>query len=414
MGGLLLRGTFNIMSPSFPPPCLKNLVRIFLFPMLIVADSKIPHASQAFSQFGEVKIVPTQQITREIMKDADAILVRSETRVNAVLLERTNIRFVGTATIGTDHLDTEYLQKQEIGWASCPGSNANSVGEYVLAVLLELSARFGISLQNKSLGIVGHGNTGRKVEEKATAMGMHVLLNDPPLAQDTAGNYLPIDALMEADFISLHVPLSTSGVHRTVHLFDKQRLGSMKGILVNASRGAVVETGALKDVLRSGRIRTCALDVWEDEPDIDIGLLQLAAIGTPHIAGYSYEGKLKATEMLQKALAKFFQMPYSQTVLGEIDELQEIPLPEMPLPLEALVRGAVQHCYSVGEDDMNLRRLVSYAQHERPAYFRKLRAEYRVRREFSRYVVDVSDCDELTRNTFATLGFRINDLKDAA
>lgn len=383
--------------------------------MLIVADSKIPHAFDAFKQFGDVRPLSTQQMKNEAIRDADVIIVRSETRVDAALLERTNVRFVGTATIGTDHLDIDYLRERNIGWASCPGSNANSVGEYVLAVLLELAAKFDFSLQNKTLGIVGHGNTGRKVEEKAKAVGMHVLLNDPPLEEKGGPRkYVSLDALMDADFISLHVPLNRRGEHPTFHLFDSHRLHSMKGILINASRGAVVETGALKDTLRSGGLRACALDVWEHEPDIDTALLEQAAFATPHIAGYSYDGKIKATEMLESALGSFFQIPYTPAVFGEIDELQEIQLPETPLSLEALVRAAVTKCYSVEEDDRNLRRLVSYAANDRPAYFRKLRAEYRVRREFGRYIVDVSELDEQTRSTFAALGFRINDLKDAA
>lgn len=383
--------------------------------MLVVADSKIPHAIEAFKQFGEVKVVPTPQMTNEVVKDADAVLVRSETLVDASFLGKTNIRFVGTATIGTDHLDIEYMQKHKIGWASCPGSNANSVGEYVLAVLLEIATRFEISLRKKTLGIVGHGNTGRKVEQKATAMGMDVLLNDPPLARVTnASQYLPLDALMESDFISLHVPLNKGGEHSTFHLFDKERLQTMKGILINSSRGAVVETGALKDALRSSHLHACALDVWEHEPAIDVGLLQLVMIGTPHIAGYSYDGKLKATEMMEEAIRNFFHLPYTHTVFEERDELQEISLPNAPVSLEALVRNAVKQCYSVEQDDRDLRHVVSYSTNERPAYFRRLRAEYRVRREFNRYVVNVSEFDEQTRNTFASLGFRVNDLKDAA
>ncbi len=383
--------------------------------MLIVADSKIPHAAEAFKQFGEVRMVPTPQISHDVVKNADAVLVRSETQVDAGLLDKTNVRFIGTATIGIDHLDIDYLQKAKIGWASCPGSNANSVGEYVLAVMLELAERFDISLQNKTLGIVGHGNTGRMVEEKARALGMQVFLNDPPLAKaTTADQYLPLDALMEADFVSLHVPLTKTGEHPTFHLLEKQRLQSMKGILINASRGAVVDSDALKDVIRSGHLRACALDVWEDEPAIDVGLLQLVMIGTPHIAGYSYDGKLKATQMLERALAIFFQLPCTPTAFEDEQELKEISLPDTPLSLEALVREAVRQCYSIGQDDTDLRRLISYAANERPAYFRKLRAEYRMRREFSRYIVDVSELDEETGNTFAALGFRVNDLKDAA
>lgn len=383
--------------------------------MLVVADSKIPHAEEAFKQFGEVKILPTPQVTWETVKNADAVLVRSETVVDASFLSGTNVRFVGSATIGTNHIDLEYLEKHNIGYASCPGSNANSVGEYVLAALLEVSNRLGIPLRGKTLGIVGHGNTGRSIEEKAKAIGMEVLLNDPPLARETkAKKYLPLDALSDADFISLHVPLTKAGEDSTFHLFGEKRFLAMKGVLINSSRGAVVETKALLKALRSGRLRACVLDVWEHEPNIDAGLVQLVTIGTPHIAGYSYDGKLNATKMLQEAIGKFFHLSFTRVASDEADELQDISLPETPVTLETLLRKVVAQCYSIDEDDRNLRHLLGLPPIERVGYFRLLRSRYRVRREFHRYVVDASEFDEQTRGTFASLRFRINDLKDAA
>lgn len=375
--------------------------------MLIVADAGIPDAEQAFRSFGDVRVVRTQEMTRAAIADADVILIRSETRVNAELLAGTRVRFVGTATIGTDHVDLEYLRAHRIAFASCPGSNANSVAEYVLAALLELADMHGATLRGKTLGIIGHGNTGRRTAHKAEALGMHVLLNDPPLARQTGDSqYLPLDALMNADIISLHVPLTMTGPDATYRLFDARRLSAMKtgAILINTSRGPVVEGSSLKEMLRHGRLGACVLDVWENEPSLDVDLLKLVTLGTPHIAGYSHDGKLNATRMLQQVLSEFVGVPFTQQTVNDHDRVP-LALSVHERDPEALLRQAVRACYDIRRDDADLRKLITLSPDDRAAYFRHLRATYRMRREFSHYVVDGRALDDDTKKLFSAVGF---------
>ncbi len=376
--------------------------------MHIVADSKIPQAEEAFHCFGDVQVVPTMQLTRERIKDADAILIRSETKVDEALLDGTRVRFVGTATIGTDHVDLAYLKRQGIAFASCPGSNANSVAEYVLAALLELAAVRGFALRGKTLGIVGHGNTGSRTARKAEAVGMRVLLNDPPLARQTGDpRYLPLDALMEADIVSLHVPLTHVGQDATFHRFDERRLAAMKrgAILINTSRGAVVDTLALKHALRSRRLDACVLDVWENEPAIDIELLEQAAIATPHIAGYSHDGKLNATRMLQEALGMFCGVRPDPPASEKTPSKLPIVLPAGDRDPENLLRIAVNACYNIRRDDEALRKSITLPAEQRAEYFRRLRSGYPVRWEFHHYVVDGSGLEATTAQMFRAIGF---------
>lgn len=389
----------------------------FTLVMLIIADSKIPNVEIAFHQFGEVRMLRTSEMTNANIKDATAILVRSETPVNESLLKHARVKFVGTATIGTDHVDLDYLQQCDIGFASCPGSNANSVSEYVLAALLEMAEQYHFSLRGKILGVIGHGNTGSRVAIKAEALGMKVLLNDPPLARATLDpRYLHIGELMDADIISLHVPLTRSGEDATFHLVNEQRLSAMKrgSILINSSRGAVAETEALKQAIISEHLLTCVLDVWENEPRIDTDLLGQTSIGTPHIAGYSFDGKLNATSMLQRAIGSFFNMPMPEQKSEMPSELNELALPERTNAPESLLAFLVRQCYDIREDDRRLRRVISMTQEDRAAYFRKLRAEYPIRREFHNAVVDGTELDEETQNMLAAIGFAVRTMKDAA
>ncbi|MCK5572585.1 MAG: 4-phosphoerythronate dehydrogenase, partial [Bacteroidetes bacterium] len=220
--------------------------------MLIVADAKNALVNSAFQGLGDVRTLPTQEITRQALADAEVVIVRSETKINADLLEGTNVRFVATATIGTDHVDLEYLKAREIGFANAPGSNVNSVAEYIVAALLVLAREGRCSLEQSSIAIIGVGNVGSRVERIARGLGMKVLLNDPPLAESTGDpKYVPLEAVIDADIVSLHVPLTTGGRHPTYHFLGAERLESMKkgALLMNTSRGGVAETSALKSAL---------------------------------------------------------------------------------------------------------------------------------------------------------------------
>ena len=284
--------------------------------MHVVVDKNNPLVGEAFRQFGEVQACATREITKETIHDADIIVIRSETKVTKDLLDGSKVKFVGTATIGTDHVDLEYLRSHGIGFSSAPGSNANSVAEYFVAAVLTIAKRMGFTLSGKTLGVVGVGNVGSKIVRNARVLGMKVLQSDPPLARKSANSsYLPLDELMQADIVTLHVPLTKTGSDPTYHLFEDSRINKMKkgAILMNTARGAVVDGNSLKNAIERKHLAGAVLDVWEGEPLIDVDLLSNVDIGTSHIAGYSFDGKLAAVKMTYSAACKFFGQPETWT-----------------------------------------------------------------------------------------------------
>ncbi len=354
--------------------------------MIIVVDSKNPFLAEALSSFAEVRQLSTSAITNASLRDAEAVVVRSETKVGPALLEGTAVRFVGTATIGTDHVDLPYLAGRGIGFASAPGSNANSVAEYLAAALLEAAARFGEALIGKTLGVVGVGNVGSRVVRVGQALGMRILRNDPPLARTTDNPlFVPLDDLMEADILTLHVPLTRDGDDPTFHLFDGRRLSRMKrgSILINTSRGPVVESDALMSVLGSGHLRAAILDVWEGEPEVNPELIRQTLIGTPHIAGYSFDGKVNAARMMYEAIVRHFGIdtPWPVPAAMPAPRSSTVHLPPAGTPQEIL-RETVARCYSIMEDDERFRALCALPGEHRRVEFRRQRAAYPIRREF--------------------------------
>jgi len=378
--------------------------------MRIALDGKHALAVRAYRRLGDVRILATPELTRSALRDVDAVVVRSETRVDAALLEGTSVGFVGTATIGTDHVDTEYLRRRGIAFAAAPGSNANSVAEYVAAALCVLSRRLGADLSGSTVGVVGVGNVGSKVVRVAEAFGMSVLLNDPPLARATGdGRFLELDELMGCDIITLHVPLTLSGPDATHRLFDARRIGQMKhgGVLINTARGAVVETCALVEALRGGHLAGAVIDVWEGEPSIDTRLLEMAAIATPHIAGYSLDGKVRAARMVFEALCRFAgrEVPWEGP--------EDLPPPACRELSLALDRGmparsvceAVRACYDIEADDALLRGQCAEQSESVADRFRRLRASYPPRREFFNTRVMLTPEDPAVRRSLLLLGF---------
>ena len=365
-----------------------------------------------FSTLGEVTLLDTVQIQSATVRNADVLVIRSETKVNPALLEGSPVRFVGTATIGTDHIDLEYLAARGIGFASAPGCNANSVAEYITAALLTLSHRLSFELAGKSLGIVGVGNIGSKVVRVGQALGMTVLQNDPPLARETGDpRFLPLEALMDADIITLHVPLSRTGPDATYHFFDTARIGTMKtgSILINASRGAVVETGVIRNALVGKHLRAAVLDVWEKEPAINTDLLSLVTIGTAHVAGYSLDGKVNAVRMVYHALCEHLNM---RPTWSGWHKLPAPAVPKISLPAEAgaseeIVRKTVAQSYDIELDDKLLRDMLAQPEDRRASYFMKLRTGYRTRREFFATTVDVAPGPQEVGNTLRALGFNV-------
>ena len=355
--------------------------------MLIVADENMPYVVDACKNLGQVRLLPGRSLTAQAVRDADVLLVRSVTPVNAALLEGSRVRFVGSATIGTDHVDLDYLQEAGIGFSAAPGCNANSVSEYITAALLLLAQRHHWTLAGMSIGIVGVGNVGSQVVKKAAALGMRTVLNDPPRQRATGDlKYRPLDDVLPCDVVTLHVPLQRGGSDPTYHIVDKEVLAKMKpgAILLNSSRGAVVDNTALRAALESGHLTDAVLDVWEGEPKLDMGLVKRVGIGTPHIAGYSMDGKANGTNAVYRAACKRFN------VTPEWNPSDALPPPEVPeislvpgeLSDEDLLRKAVLTAYPIERDDGALRAIAEEPGDRRAAYFDGLRKNYPIRREF--------------------------------
>jgi erythronate-4-phosphate dehydrogenase len=385
--------------------------------MKIIADANIPFVKECFSSIGEVEVFPGRQITRDVVGDAGCLLVRSVTKVDSDLLAGSRVRFVGTATIGFDHIDVEYLGRNNVGFASAPGSNANSAAEYVIAGLLEIGRKYKIMLDGKSIGIIGVGNVGSRVEKKCAALGMKVLLNDPPLQRETGdAKYLPLGKLFDCDFITLHTPLTFRGVDKTFHLADEGFFKSLKAgcVFFNASRGGVVDTKALKTSIRSGQLETTVLDVWEDEPNIDTELLEMVDIGTPHIAGYSLDGKIAGMIMIYKAACKYFGLK------AKFDIEDFLPKPEVPkLKInpgngseQDVLRQAVEKIYGISEDDSKLRQILDVPAERRGEFFDSLRENYPVRREFQNTKIEfATEGTERLSRKLKGIGFKVKSAK---
>lgn len=387
--------------------------------MVVVVDSKNPYLADALAASAEVRQLDTAAITCEALLGVDAVIVRSETKVGPMLLEGTPVRFVGSATIGTDHVDLDYLAKRGIGFASAPGSNANSVAEYVAAALLEIGVRLAIPLRGSTLGVVGVGNVGSRVAAVGRALGMEVVLNDPPLARATGdGRFVGLDELMQADVITLHVPLTRTGADPTFHLFDGMRLGRMKrgGILLNTSRGSVVDAGALHAALTSGHIVAAVLDVWEGEPDIDPGLLEAVAIGTPHIAGYSFDGKVNAAHMMFDALVRHFGIGRAWPSPANLPapRCSQITLAPLRQDVQETLRRTVAQCYSLEDDDNRFRALLSLPAGRRREEFRRQRSAYPARREFHATSILGIPAGDPVGESLLALGFTVQSSPEVA
>jgi erythronate-4-phosphate dehydrogenase len=278
----------------------------------IVADENIPLVHEVFSGLGDVAVYRGRDIDTGTVASADVLLVRSVTRVDSALVADSSLRFVGTCTIGEDHVDKACLREMGIGFSSAPGCNANSVAEYVVAALLVLSKRHGINLRQSSLGIVGVGHVGSLVARKATALGMTCKLHDPPLAERTGDpSYVGLPEIQACDILSFHVPLERGGPYPTFHMVDTAFLAALKtdAILINTARGSVVDNEALKAALETGNLGGAVLDVWEGEPHMDTELLARVDVGTPHIAGYSLDGKVNGTTRIYEAVCRYFDLP---------------------------------------------------------------------------------------------------------
>ncbi len=380
--------------------------------MKIVADENIPFVKDCFSTIGDVETVSGRDISSAIVKDADILLIRSITKVNAELLKGSNVKFVATATIGTDHVDTEYLSEKAIGFAYAPGSNANSVAEYIIAALLALGKKHKFRLEGRSIGILGVGNVGSKVAAKTQALGMKVLLNDPPLQRETNDEkYQPIEELYDCDFITLHTPLTFEGVDKTFHLANEKFFDSLKGdaFFINTARGGCCDTEALKNAINEKAITGAVLDVWENEPNIDNELILKAELSTPHIAGYSYDGKVAGMIMIYNAACEHFGL---EAVRAAEDFLLGPDVPQIEIDgdtvdRQRVLQDAVQQVYVINRDDFNTREILIVPEGERGKWFDDLRKDYPVRREFQNTRIVMKKPDDILVRELKGIGFNI-------
>lgn len=367
--------------------------------MRIVADDKIPFLRGVFEPYAEVRYLPGGAIRREDLRDADALITRTRTRCNRELLSGSKVRFIATATIGFDHIDAAAMEELHIEWTNAPGCNAQSVASYLAAAL----TGFRRPLRGLTLGVIGVGNVGRRIVGTGEALGMRVLRNDPPRAEreGSTGFCELAQLLEESDFITLHVPLERDGKHPTFHLAGEEFLNAMKpgAVLINTSRGEVSDNAALKRALNTGTLRAAVLDVWENEPEIDRELLDRVFRGTPHIAGYSADGKANGTAMAVQAVARKFGI----TPLCNWRPAA-LPAPE-PATIELAAAASEEEQLAVAcntacdllRDDADLRR--------DPGRFEQLRGNYRIRREAPAYTI--RDGSGEVRDMLKRLGFRL-------
>ena len=353
--------------------------------MKIVADNRIIFLKGVLEPYAEVAYYPGAEITADKVKDADALIVRTRTRCNKALLDGSKVKFIATATIGFDHIDTEYCRQHNIEWTNASGCNSGSVMQYIAGALAFLSQKHRFTYSDRTLGIVGAGNVGSRVAMLASTLGMRVLLNDPPRerAEGKACFVSLKEIKKQADIITFHVPLNKEGADKTFHLVDEDFFKDInpETIIINSSRGEVVETFALKKALKKNRIEAALLDVWENEPAVDKELLGMVDIGTPHIAGYSADGKAMGTAMSVQAISRFFNLGLTDWMPENIPMVSDnrITIDCKNSTAQEVLNHTILATYNIEEDDNRLK--------ASPETFEQLRANYPLRREFDAFEV---------------------------
>jgi erythronate-4-phosphate dehydrogenase len=349
----------------------------------IIADDKIPFLKGVLEPFAKVEYYKGSEISKSILKDVDGLITRTRTKCNKELLDGTKVKFIATATIGFDHIDTAYCNSKGIKWTNAPGCNSGSVKQYIASVLIRLSLKHQFDLSEKTIGIIGHGNVGSKIASLSKALGMKVLINDPPLKRKNSSlDFTLLEEIKEkSDIISFHVPLNKDGIDKTFYMADEAFFKSLKPncLIINSSRGEVVKNSALKDALINLKLGGAVLDVWENEPNIDLEMLQLLDFATPHIAGYSADGKANGTSMSIQAISDFFGFGINNWYPSNV------PMPEnVDIKIDCkgksendIISDLILATYDVKVDDVRLRKSVDT--------FEKQRGNYPLRREFQNY-----------------------------
>lgn len=372
--------------------------------MLIVADDKIPFLKGVLEPHARVVYIPGVDIGPEDVKNADGLIIRTRTKVDSSLLEGSSVKAVVSSTIGTDHMDIPWLEENKIAWANAPGCNSGSVKQYIASVFASLEDSY-YPLSGKTLGVVGVGNVGSKVVKVGEAFGMKVLLNDPPRAAKEA-DFPNVDLnvlLQMSDVVTFHVPLIREGQYPTEYLLNDTTLLMMKrgSVLINSSRGEVVEQRVLMKGISSGLIERAILDVWENEPDISHELLERLMIGTPHIAGYSVDGKANGTAAAVQFMSRMFGFGLGNWKPSELPLLDNMSLSvsDVDERLNLKLAKAVFSTYDVRIDAKRLA--------EDPENFEAIRGNYPIRREFPAWIVQVPEGNDDIKKSFELLGFQV-------
>ncbi len=373
--------------------------------MKIVADENIPYVEELFAPLGEVQLLPGRTLTNADVNNANALLVRSVTPVNKMLLDDSPVQFVGTCTIGVDHLDTQYLQERAIAYASAPGCNANAVVQYIISVFASLD----ILQSRKNVVIVGGGNVGKRVYQMLDNIGFNCSVVDPFLDSSCGMPLVDFSAIYDADIICLHTPLTGSGAHPTIDMLAYDQLQGLKpgALLINAGRGGVINNEALNVVLHERKDLQVVLDVWADEPNVDTDLLQHVLIGTPHIAGYSFEGRVQGSLMIFDAFCKHFNIDSQRKDKVRREVIAQAFGDTGEIEYTGLI-DAILTAYNVKQDFARLKQ----HQAQLPAVFDKLRKNYPKRREFSHFFCKPFDHKKVPPEEKAmvkALGFGIDD-----
>ncbi len=390
-------------------------------PPHFVIDDMIPFAREAFSHLGSVTLLPVRAITRETLRHAHALIVRSGTNVNAALLDHCDVQFVGTTTTGVDHIDQRYLAGRNIEFAAAFGCNADAVAEYVLTALLATAHARGLVLRGKTIGIIGVGRIGSRVVRKAQALGMHPILHDPPLARATGDpRYRPLAETLRADVLTLHVPLTVEGPDPTLHFIGQDELACMasNAILINTARGDVVDNNALLEALTRCAIGGAVMDVWEGEPAVNPNLLPLVILGTPHIAGHSFDAKVNGMMMIYHACCRFWGIPAT----WQPTEMPAATLPPAtgrtagatpPLhydgsgkDVQTLAHDVTTTLYDIAGDHARMMGLLALPESMRQKAFDQLRRDYPQRREFSASPITIKHVNLEIINTLNELGIQ--------
>lgn len=370
--------------------------------MKIIADKNIPFLKGVAESFGDVTYLSGADFTKENLRDADTLITRTVAQLNKENLEGSRVKLICSATIGYDHIDTEYCDQHGIVWHNAPGCNSGSVQQYIASALITIARKHQFALKDKTIGVIGVGNVGKKVAAICELLGMRVLKNDP-LRQDIEGGDeftdLPI-IQREADIITFHTPLSREGKYPTFHLADAKFFSELKKcpIIINSARGGIVDTLAMKNALEQKLVSGAVIDCWESEPNIDLEYMRMVDIATPHIAGYSADGKANATRMSLESIANFWSLPDDAISKIAVLEILNSVINYENIESGNKIEEIILQTYNPLDDSG---RLLS-----NPSNFSKLRGDYPIRREYGAYTIE-NISNSYDRDKLREIGFTI-------